>query len=77
MVLVLILVSRKSNLHRQFLYRRLAGEAPPLTRGVLRTPSVQMGILSPRGSVPLKAALNLEGAADAGRLRRRAHPAGY
>ena len=26
-----------------------AGEAPPLTPGVLRTPSVQMGILSPRG----------------------------
>ena len=34
-------------------------------------------ILSPRGCVPLRAALNLEGAADAGRLRRRAPPAGY
>ena len=27
--------------------------------------------------VPLRAGLNLEGAADAGRLRRRAPPAGY
>ena len=34
-------------------------------------------ILGHRGWVPLRAALNLEGAADARRLRRRAPPAGY
>ena len=33
-------------------------------------------LLSPRGWVPLRATQNLEGAADARRLRRRAPPAG-